>query len=153
MGMSKRQDKLENEYVSTTVKLFYPSFSTERKWREEFSLEEYKKITTFFNIPLQKNKIFWKNSSHHNLQFATPNCKLIHKYTKCFRCSRNLENHYSFYTNYGNIFHIFFRNWIRYKNKLLVIHFVMLPEADPVFIRQAKNIYHYRFYFSCLIRK
>tara|TARA_B110000467_G_scaffold108537_1_gene98889 strand:- start:589 stop:747 length:159 start_codon:yes stop_codon:yes gene_type:complete len=52
MGMSKRQDKLEYEYVSTTVKLFYPSFSTERKRRKEFSPEEYKKITIFFNTPL-----------------------------------------------------------------------------------------------------
>lgn len=50
---------MEHDYISTTVKLFYPKFNLERKRRDDFTLEEYKKITRFFNTKKWKDGRGW----------------------------------------------------------------------------------------------
>jgi integrase len=50
---------MEHDYVSTTVKLFYPKFDTKRKRRDDFTPEEYKKITRFFNTKKWKEGRGW----------------------------------------------------------------------------------------------
>ena len=50
---------MEHDYISTTVKLFYPKFDTERKRRDDFTPEEYKKIIRFFNTKKWKEGRGW----------------------------------------------------------------------------------------------
>ena len=50
---------MEHDHISTTVKLFYPTFDTKRKRRDEFTPEEYKKITRFFNSKKWKEGRGW----------------------------------------------------------------------------------------------